>query len=284
MERKNRKKKSSSKWFYTKLRLAWTHRHFPDTIQHVFTGKSRHKEISRETPMSWAANPARQPQQMWGKVSSRPTEARQPHPNGHTNSAVPFAARCEWTRGREQTNPCLLSCQTDRFAHQCLQNYTYGKARAQINFFITFEPLTERCTVQLCDLSYNHRLEKTSKIIQSNHPPNTTLPTKPCPEVPHVHVFLNTSKWIPNKLEKLRATLNKLCTLVATLCSHAQSSYKTVWDSWEKTILHSEKTEQAQTKGLLPTLLLMFFSTWLQLVTWTKRNEEQNTTPHSTHA
>jgi len=32
-------------------------------------------------------------------------------------------------------------------------------------------------------------LEKTSKIIKSNHPPNTTLPIKPYPEVPHLHVF-----------------------------------------------------------------------------------------------
>jgi len=28
------------------------------------------------------------------------------------------------------------------------------------------------------------RLEKTSKIIKSNHQPITTLPSKPCPEVP----------------------------------------------------------------------------------------------------
>jgi len=33
------------------------------------------------------------------------------------------------------------------------------------------------------------RLEKTSKIIKSNHQPNTTMPAKPCPEVPHLHVF-----------------------------------------------------------------------------------------------
>jgi len=32
-------------------------------------------------------------------------------------------------------------------------------------------------------------LEKTSKIIKSNHQPNTTMPAKPCPEVPHLHVF-----------------------------------------------------------------------------------------------
>ena len=36
------------------------------------------------------------------------------------------------------------------------------------------------------------RLEKTSKIIKSNHQPNTTMPAKPCPEVSHPHVF-----WTP---------------------------------------------------------------------------------------
>jgi len=41
-----------------------------------------------------------------------------------------------------------------------------------------------------CSLgSENHRLEKTSKIIESNHPPNTTIPTKPYLGVPHRHVF-----------------------------------------------------------------------------------------------
>jgi len=38
--------------------------------------------------------------------------------------------------------------------------------------------------------SQNHKLEKTSKIIKSNHQPNTTMPAKPYPEVPHLHVFL----------------------------------------------------------------------------------------------
>ena len=32
-------------------------------------------------------------------------------------------------------------------------------------------------------------LEKTSKITESNHQPNTTLTAKPCPEVPHLHSF-----------------------------------------------------------------------------------------------
>jgi len=36
--------------------------------------------------------------------------------------------------------------------------------------------------------------EKTSKINKSNHPPNTTTPTKPYPEVPHLHVSFNTSR------------------------------------------------------------------------------------------
>jgi len=36
------------------------------------------------------------------------------------------------------------------------------------------------------------RLEKTSKIVKSNRRPNTTMPAKPCPEVPHLHSF-----WTP---------------------------------------------------------------------------------------
>jgi len=32
-------------------------------------------------------------------------------------------------------------------------------------------------------------LEKTSKIIESNHHPSTTVPDKPCPEVPHHQVY-----------------------------------------------------------------------------------------------
>ena len=36
------------------------------------------------------------------------------------------------------------------------------------------------------------RLEKTFKIIESNRQPNATMPTKPCPEVPRLHVF-----WTP---------------------------------------------------------------------------------------
>ena len=34
------------------------------------------------------------------------------------------------------------------------------------------------------------RLEKTSKIMKSNHQHNTTVPAKPCPKVPHLHIFL----------------------------------------------------------------------------------------------
>jgi len=33
-------------------------------------------------------------------------------------------------------------------------------------------------------------LEKTSKNIKSNRQPNTTMPTKPYPKVPHLHGFL----------------------------------------------------------------------------------------------
>jgi len=38
------------------------------------------------------------------------------------------------------------------------------------------------------------RLEKSSKIMKSKGQPNTTMTAKPCPEVPHLHVFLNTSR------------------------------------------------------------------------------------------
>ena len=34
---------------------------------------------------------------------------------------------------------------------------------------------------------WNHRLEKTSDTIKANHPPNTPMPAKPCPAVPHPH-------------------------------------------------------------------------------------------------
>ena len=37
-------------------------------------------------------------------------------------------------------------------------------------------------------------LEKTSKIMKSNRLPNTTVPAKPCPEVPHLHGFLIPSE------------------------------------------------------------------------------------------
>jgi len=45
--------------------------------------------------------------------------------------------------------------------------------------FVCYRMITESLT-----------LEKTSKIIKSNRQPNTTIPTKPCPEVPHLHFFL----------------------------------------------------------------------------------------------
>jgi len=32
-------------------------------------------------------------------------------------------------------------------------------------------------------------LEETSKIIKSNHQPNTTMPAKPCPQGRHLHIF-----------------------------------------------------------------------------------------------
>jgi len=48
-------------------------------------------------------------------------------------------------------------------------------------------------TLMIIRESENHRLEKTSKITKSNCHPNTTMPAKPCPKVPHLHIF-----WTPN--------------------------------------------------------------------------------------
>jgi len=36
-------------------------------------------------------------------------------------------------------------------------------------------------------------LDRTSEIVKSKHQLNATMPAKPRPEVPHLHVFLNTS-------------------------------------------------------------------------------------------
>jgi len=43
-----------------------------------------------------------------------------------------------------------------------------------------------------CRIIESLRLEKTSKMIKSNCKANSTMPAKPCPEVPHLHVF-----WTP---------------------------------------------------------------------------------------
>ena len=48
------------------------------------------------------------------------------------------------------------------------------------------------CTIHSHGIIEPLRLEKTSKIIKSNCQPNTTMPAKPCPKVPHLHAF-----WTP---------------------------------------------------------------------------------------
>ena len=42
---------------------------------------------------------------------------------------------------------------------------------------------------EVVEFTESLRLEKTSKIIKSSYQPITTTPAKPCPEVPHLHVF-----------------------------------------------------------------------------------------------
>jgi len=44
-------------------------------------------------------------------------------------------------------------------------------------------------------------LEKTSKTMKSNCHPSTTMPAKPCPKVPHLHVIRSDSfkvRWEPS--------------------------------------------------------------------------------------
>ena len=54
------------------------------------------------------------------------------------------------------------------------------------------------------------RLEKTSKIIKSNRQPNTTTPTKQCPEVPHLHVFWTPPGMVTPPLPWAAYSVNKL--------------------------------------------------------------------------
>ena len=61
------------------------------------------------------------------------------------------------------------------------------------------------------------RLEKTSKIIKSNCQPNTTIPTKPRPEVLHLHVF-RTPPWMVTP-----PLLWAACWVCASLLSYVQS-------------------------------------------------------------
>ena len=61
------------------------------------------------------------------------------------------------------------------------------------NFTFALLPLPSwMCFTSLYSIIESLRLEKTSKIIRSNHQPNTTMPTKPSPEVPHLYLF-----WTP---------------------------------------------------------------------------------------
>ena len=45
------------------------------------------------------------------------------------------------------------------------------------------------CRLLLPKVIESLRLEKTTKILKPNHHPNTPMPAKPCPEVPHLCGF-----------------------------------------------------------------------------------------------
>jgi len=56
-------------------------------------------------------------------------------------------------------------------------------------FCATVEPRMLLATCKNHRIIESLRLEETSKISKSNHHPNTTMSAKPCPEMPHLHVF-----------------------------------------------------------------------------------------------
>jgi len=63
------------------------------------------------------------------------------------------------------------------------------------------------CTVE----PKTNRLEKTSKIMKSNCQPNTTIPAKTYPEVPHLHVF-----WTPPGMVDSTTSLSSLFRCLTT--------------------------------------------------------------------
>ena len=120
------------------------------------------------------------------------------HRHAHREICLVYRARltiCSW-----QLGPCGLSYgaakvikpPTPWWTHEELGSYVmllYLWSLVALCLCSTMHPvlggLQHRITESL-------RLENTSKTIKSNHPPNTTMPTRPCPKVSYLHIF-----WTP---------------------------------------------------------------------------------------
>ena len=95
--------------------------------------------------------------------------------------------RTEGWRSRQVPNPQLKDAQLNPLAWEMGANHNLPE-EGSIN------PCMESA-IPMLSSQENHRivkslrLDKTSKSIKSNRHPNTTVPAKPCPEVPYLGVF-----------------------------------------------------------------------------------------------
>jgi len=80
-----------------------------------------------------------------------------------------------------------------------------------------------------CRIRESLRLEKTSKIIKSNHQPNPTMPAKPSPQVPHPHGF-----WTPPGM-RTPPLLWAAWSNAWPLCQWRHFSWYPIWTSPDAT-------------------------------------------------
>jgi len=67
--------------------------------------------------------------------------------------------------------------------------FMYLMAVVWLTCYVAFEGFFNPSKQIMFRIIASLRLEKTSKIMQSNWQPNTTMPAEPCPEVPYLYVF-----------------------------------------------------------------------------------------------
>ena len=106
-------------------------------------------------------------------------------------SKIPQAGTCHGARRCSSELGSFTSFLTPTQTHESAL-MAYRGAGAEARRKLSWRQMVRwgaRCYRRGIIESKNHRLEKTSKIIKSNHEPNTTMPTKPRPKVPHLHSF-----------------------------------------------------------------------------------------------